>query len=206
MLIPIHPVDPEPRKVQRVAELLGEGGVVVCPTDTVYGFVCSSLQPRAIEKLADLKGVRAAKAELSLIVSDLGQLSTYARALETSVFRLLKRALPGPYTFILPASSEIPKLFKNKRRMVGIRLPDHPVPQALARAMGHALVVASVHDPDGSMEHTADPLLIHERLGDRVAAVIDSGLCGLESSTVIDASQAPPIVLRLGKGDVDGLL
>lgn len=206
MLVPIHPVDPEPRKVQRMAELLSEGGIVVCPTDTVYGFVCSSLQPRAIEKLADLKGVRAAKAELSLIVSDLGQLSTYARALETSVFRLLKRALPGPYTFILPASSEIPKLFKNKRRTVGIRQPDHPVPQALVRALGHALVVASVRDPDESLEHTADPVLIHERLGDRVAAVIDSGLCGLEASTVIDATQGPPVVVRLGKGDIDGLL
>ncbi|MBK8497603.1 MAG: threonylcarbamoyl-AMP synthase [Flavobacteriales bacterium] len=206
MLISIHPIDPEPRKLQRVVDLLNEGGVIVCPTDTVYGFVCSSLQPRAIEKLAELKGVRPAKAELSLIVSDLGQLSAYARALDTAVFRLLKRALPGPYTFILPASSEIPKLFKNNRRTVGIRLPDHPVPQAIVRALGHALVVASVHDTDGLLDHTADPELIHKRLGHGVAAVIDSGMCGLEASTVIDASQGPPKVLRQGKGDVEGLL
>lgn len=206
MLLAIHPANPEPRMVARAVELLNAGGVLVCPTDTVYAFVCSCMHTRAIEQVAALKGVKPAKAELSLIVSDLSQLSTYARAIDTASFRLLKRALPGPYTFILPAGNEIPKLFKNNRRTVGIRAPDHPVPQTLVRALGHALVAASVHDPDGLQEHTTDPALIHERLGHRVAAVIDSGLCGLEASTVIDLTQGLPILLRQGKGDVEGLI
>lgn len=204
-MLSIHPVNPEPRKVALAVELLRAGEVLVCPTDTVYGFVCSAHQPRAIEQVAYLKGVKPMKAELSLICNDLAQLSTYARAVETSTFRLLKRALPGPYTFILPASSDIPKLFKNNRRTVGIRIPDHAVPKALVAALGHALVVASVHDPDLAFEHANDPEHIHKQLGARVAAVIDSGICGLEASTVIDLAQGSPIVLRQGKGEVDML-
>ena len=206
MLIAIHPKDPEPRKIKAVVEKLLDGGVVICPTDTVYAFVCSSQSARAIEEVARLKGVKPQKADLSLICQDLSQLSTYAKAIDTAAFRIMKKALPGPYTFIIPASNEIPKLFKNNKRTVGIRVPDHPIPQALVKELGHALVVASVHDPDKLVDYTTDPERIDEHIGYQVDMVIDGGIGGLQGSTVIDLSNGDPVVLREGKGDLDGLL
>jgi len=206
MLLAIHPKDPEPRKIRAVVDQLNAGAVVICPTDTVYAYVCSAHQPRAIEQVARLKGVKPQRADLSLICADLSQLSLYARAIDTASFRIMKRALPGPYTFIVPASSEIPKLFKNNKRTVGIRVPDHRVPLALVEALGHALVVASVHDPDVLMDYTTDPELIEQHLGNQVDLVIDSGPGGLEASTVIDLSDGAPTVIRKGRGSLDGLL
>lgn len=205
MLLTIHPKDPEPRKIRSVVEKLNAGGVVICPTDTVYAFVCSAHQPRAIEEVARLKGVKPQKADLSLICQDLSQLSTYGRAISTAAFRIMKKALPGPYTFIVPASSEIPKLFKNNKRTVGIRIPAHPIPLAIVEALGHALVVASVHDPDRIVDYTTDPERIDEHLGHQVDLVIDGGMGSLEASTVIDLSEGDPVVLREGKGAVDDL-
>lgn len=206
MLLPIHPKDPEPRKIRQVVELLRDGGVVVCPTDTVYAYVCSSNSARAIEEVARLKGIKPQKADLSLICRDLSQLSLHAKAIDTAAFRVMKKALPGPYTFIVPASHEIPKLFKNSKRTVGIRVPDHPVPQALVEELGCALVATSVHDPDKLIDYTSDPEDIHQHVGHQVALVIDSGPCGLEASTVIDLTQGTTVVLRQGKGPTDDLL
>jgi len=206
MLLAIHPKDPEPRKIRTVVDALLDGAVVICPTDTVYAFVCSAHSSRAIEEVARLKGVKAQKADLSLICSDLSQLSTYAKSVDTASFRIMKRALPGPFTFILTASSEIPKLFKNNKRTVGIRVPDHPIPQAIVRELGHALVVASVHDPDKLVDHTTDPELIHKYLGHQVDIVIDGGIGGSEGSTVIDLTNGDPVVLREGKGQLEGLI
>lgn len=206
MLISIHPKDPEPRKIRIIADKLNAGGVVICPTDTVYAFVCSAHQPRAIEQVARLKGVKPQKADLSLICNDLSQLSTYARAVDTAAFRIMKHVLPGPYTFILQASGEIPKLFKNNKRTVGIRVPDHPIPRALVAELGHALVVASVHDPDKVVDYTTDPERIDEHIGYQVEAVIDGGIGGLEGSTVIDLSDGEPRILRQGRGPTEGLL
>ncbi len=206
MLLAIHPKDPEPRKIQQVLDLLNDGAVVVCPTDTVYAFVCSAERSGAIEQVARLKGAKPQKADLSLICQDLSQLSVYARAVPTSAFRIMKSALPGPYTFIVPASNEIPRIFKNNKRTVGIRVPAHPVPIALVRALGHALVCASVHGSDVFLEHASDPELIHDQFGYQVGAVIDSGAGGLEGSTVIDLSGDEPQVLREGKGTIEDLL
>jgi tRNA threonylcarbamoyl adenosine modification protein (Sua5/YciO/YrdC/YwlC family) len=206
MLLAIHPKNPEPRKIHDVVERLRDGAVVVCPTDTVYAFACSAHQARAMEVIARLKGMKAHKMNLSLICKDLSQLSTYARAIDTPGFRVMKKALPGPYTFIVPASSEIPRLFKNNKRTVGIRVPDHPIPLALVEELGHALVVTSVHDEDELLDHTTDPELIHERLGHQVDLVIDGGIGGLKGSTVIDLTGGEPAVLREGKGPVEGLL
>ena len=206
MLLAIDARDPEPQNVKRVADLLREGGVVICPTDTVHAYICSAHQPRAIERIAKLKGVRAHKAELSLICTDISQLALYSRPVGTPFFRILKSALPGPFTFILPASAEIPKLFKTNRRTVGIRIPDHAVPHAIALELGHALVAASVHDPDRMVDYTTDPQLIHEFHSNEVDLVIDSGTGGMEASTVIDLTGDQPILLRQGKGEVDGLL
>lgn len=206
MLIAIHPRNPEPRKVQQMVDLLNNGGVLICPTDTVYAFVCSAEQPRAIEAVARLKGARPQKADLSLICRDLSQLSLYARAIPTPSFRIMKAALPGPYTFIVPASNEIPRIFRNNKRTVGIRVPDHPVPQALVKALGHALVCASVHGTDLLLDHASDPQEMRTHFGPEVGAVIDSGTGGLEGSTVVDLSGPEPVVLREGKGTIDGLL
>jgi tRNA threonylcarbamoyl adenosine modification protein (Sua5/YciO/YrdC/YwlC family) len=205
MLLAIHPKNPEPRKIQQVVDLLRSGAVVVCPTDTVYAFVCSAEQPRAIEAVTKLKGTRPNKAELSLICQDLSQLSLYARSVSTPAFRTMKKALPGPYTFIVPASTEIPRIFKNNKRTVGIRVPDHPVPMALVAAIGHALVCTSVHGVDALMDHAADPEQIDEQMGHLVALVIDSGVGGLEGSTVVDLSEPEPKVLREGKGPIEDL-
>lgn len=206
MLLELHPKNPEPRKIRMAVEALRNGGVVVCPTDTVHAFVCSAESARAIEELARLKGARPGKAELSLICAGLSQLSDYARVTDTASYRILKRALPGPFTFILPASAAIPKLFKNNRKTVGIRVPDHPVPQLLVQELGHALAATSVHDPDHILDHTAEAALIHERFGHQIAMVLDAGPCGLEPSTVIDLSQGEPLVLREGKGDSSAVL
>jgi tRNA threonylcarbamoyl adenosine modification protein (Sua5/YciO/YrdC/YwlC family) len=205
MLLAIHPKNPEPRKVREVVQQLNRGAVVVCPTDTVHAFACSAHQPKAIEAIARLKGTKAHRTDLSLICKDLSQLSLYARAISTPAFRTMKKALPGPYTFIVPASNEVPKLFKNNKRTVGIRVPDHAIPLALVEELGHALVVTSVHDADEMMEHATDPERIDERIGKQVDLVIDGGVCGLEGSTVIDLTGDAPMVLRQGKGAVTGL-
>lgn len=206
MLFAVHPKNPEPRKIRTIVDHLNAGGVLVCPTDTVYAFICSAHQVRAIEQVAKLKGVKPQKAELSLICKDLSQLSLYARAIDTASFRIMKHALPGPYTFVVPASTEIPKLFKNNRHTVGIRVPDHAIPLAIVAELGHALVVASVHDPDKVVDYTTDPAVIDDHIGHQVELVIDGGICGLEGSTVIDLTQGAPVVLREGKGPVDELL
>lgn len=206
MLLAIHPKNPEPRKIHDVVQRLNAGAVVVCPTDTVYAFACSAQHARAIEAIARLKGKKAHKMNLSLICKDLSQLSRYARAIDTPGFRVMKKALPGPYTFIVPASHEIPKLFKNNKRTVGIRVPDHPIPLALVEELGHALVVTSVHDEDELLDHTTDPELIEDRIGHQVELVIDGGIGGMEGSTVIDLTGTEPVVLREGKGVVEGLI
>ncbi len=205
MLLAIHPKNPEARKIADVVDRLNKGAVIVCPTDTVYAFACSAHQPRAIEAIARLKGTKTEKTNLSLICKDLSQLSLYARAIATPSFRVMKKALPGPYTFIVPASSQIPHLFKNKKHTVGIRVPDHPIPVALVEGLGHALVVTSVHDEDQVMEHTADPEVIHERIGNQLELVIDGGMGGMQGSTVIDITGGEPTVIREGKGPVDVL-
>ncbi len=205
MLLEIHPLNPEPRKVAEVVRILQKGGVVIIPTDTVYAYACSSEQARAIEQVTRFKGAKPGKADLSLVCSDLSQLALYSRQLSTPAFRTMKTALPGPYTFIVLASSEIPKLFKNNKRTVGIRVPDHAIPLAIVKELGHALVVASVHDNDTLLEYTTDASLIEENVGHQVDLVVDGGTGGREGSTVIDLSGDEPEVLRAGKGPIEGL-
>ncbi|MBK8226719.1 MAG: threonylcarbamoyl-AMP synthase [Flavobacteriales bacterium] len=206
MLVDIHPTHPEPRKIKAAVDALRAGEVIVCPTDTVHAFVCSAESARAVEELARLKGGKRGKAELSLICESLSHLSDYARVTETAAYRIVKRALPGPFTFILPASTAIPKLFKNNRKTIGIRVPDHAVPQAIVKELGHALAATSVHDPDTLLDHTSEAWRIEELFGHQLAMVLDAGPCGLEPSTVIDLSQSEPLVVRQGKGDPSAVL
>lgn len=205
-LLAVHPKDPEPRKIKEVVDVLNDGGVVVVPTDAVYAFVCSAKQPRAIDRVAGLKGVRPEKAELSLICRDLSEAAIYARQLDTSVFRMMKRALPGPYTFILPATAEVPNIFKMKRRTVGIRVPSNAIIQRILEELGHPLVAASVHGTDPFMTHPGDAETIHDQFAGKVDLIVDGGPGDVVGSTVIDATGPEPRVVREGLGSLDGVL
>jgi tRNA threonylcarbamoyl adenosine modification protein (Sua5/YciO/YrdC/YwlC family) len=201
----LDPKNPDPAVIRECAELLRAGEIIVCPTDTVYAFVCSCTNARGIERLAKLKGVRLNKANLSLLCSDLSDLSRYAKQVSTPSFRIMKQALPGPYTFILQASNMIPSLFKNKKRTVGIRVPDDRICSALVEELGVALAATSVHtdENDTVQVHLSDPTDILSIKGHLVAAILDGGARGLTGSTVVDLSGDEPTVIREGKGSLD---
>ena len=163
MLVNIHPDNPDPRKVRQVVECLLDGGVIIYPTDSVYAIGCDLSRIRSVERVAKVRGVSMKDARFSLVCRDLSHLSEYTKPVENNIYKLMKRALPGPYTFILNASSNVPKIFKAKRKHIGIRVPDHPVALALVSALGNPLVATSVHDDDEVIEYTTDPELIHER-------------------------------------------
>jgi tRNA threonylcarbamoyl adenosine modification protein (Sua5/YciO/YrdC/YwlC family) len=183
-------------------EILRKGGLVIYPTDTVYGLGCDITNSRALERLARIKGVKPDKANWSFICADLSNLSDYARQIDTPTFKILKRALPGPYTFILPGSNQLPKDFK-KRKTVGIRVPDNRIAQALVMGLGHPIVSTSIHDDDDVLEYTTDPELIYEKWNKLVDVVIDGGYGDNVASTVIDLSGPEPEVIRQGKGDLN---
>jgi len=206
MLISIHPENPDPRRVRQVCELLDRDGVMIVPTDTVYAFTCKLGSSKGLDALAKLKGVKAEKAQFSLICKDLSELSFYTKPLANEVFKMMRRALPGPYTFILEASGQVPKWFKGKKKTIGIRVPDHGATLAIVETLGCPLLVTSVHDDDEIVEYTTDPELIHERYGERCEGVIDGGVGHLEPSTVIDCSDGVPEVIREGLGPLDALL
>ena len=205
MLISIHPENPDPRRVRQVCELLDRDGVMIVPTDTVYAFACKLGSSKGLDALAKLKGVKAEKAQFSLVCKDLSELSAYTKPLANEVFKMMRRVLPGPYTFILEASSQVPKWFKGKKRTIGIRVPNHGATLAIVETLGRPLLVTSVHDDDEIMEYTTDPELIHERWGERCDGVVDGDIGHLEPSTVIDCSDGIPEIIREGLGSVDAL-
>jgi tRNA threonylcarbamoyl adenosine modification protein (Sua5/YciO/YrdC/YwlC family) len=201
-LIKIYPENPNPKAVNQAMEVLKAGGLVIYPTDTVYGLGCDITNSRALEKLARIKGIKLEKANWSFICADLSNLSDYVRQIDTRTFKILKRALPGPYTFILPGSNSLPKDFK-KKKTVGIRVPDNTIARALVEALGHPIVSTSIHDEDDVIEYTTDPELIFEKWGGLVDLVIDGGYGDNIASTIIDLSGPEPEVIREGKGDLD---
>lgn len=204
--IKIYPENPNERHVKQVIDVLRNGGVIIYPTDTVYSFGCDLTNAKAVERVARLKGTKPEKADFSLIFNDLSMLSTYTKSVDTPTFKVLKKLLPGPYTFILQASTAIPKLFKNKKKTVGIRIPDNNIPRAFVEALGNPIIATSVHDEDDVIEYTTDPELILEKFNDLVDLVIDGGYGDNFASTVIDYTGTEPTVLREGKGDIDFLL
>ena len=201
-LLRIYEENPNPKAVAKVIQVLRKGGLVIYPTDTVYGLGCDITNTRALEKIARIKGIKLDKANWSFICADLSNLSDYVRQINSTTFKILKRALPGPYTFILPGSSNLPKDFK-KKKTVGIRVPDNSSAQTLVRELGNPIVSTSIHDEDELLEYTTDPELIYEKWNNLVDIVIDGGYGGNVASTVIDLSGDEPEVLREGKGSLD---
>lgn len=200
--IRIYEENPNPKEIQRVVEVLRKGGLVIYPTDTVYGLGCDITNSRALEKIARIKGIKLEKANWSFICADLSNLSDYARQIDTATFKILKRALPGPYTFILAGNNNLPKDFK-KKKTVGIRVPDNNIARSLVTALGNPIVSTSIRDEDDVLEYTTDPELIHEKWDNLVDVVIDGGYGGNIASTIIDLSTGVPEVVREGKGDID---
>lgn len=199
--IKIYPENPNPKEIKKVVDVLKKGGLVIYPSDTVYGLGCDITSTKALEKLARIKGIKLEKAKWSFICADLSNLSDYVRQIDTRTFKILKRALPGPYTFILPGNNNLPKNFK-KRKTVGIRVPDNNIAQVLVKELGNPIVSTSIYDEDELLEYTTDPELIYEKWGKLVDIVIDGGYGGNVASTIIDLSESEPKIIREGKGDL----
>ncbi|WGK64800.1 L-threonylcarbamoyladenylate synthase [Croceiramulus getboli] len=202
--IKIYEENPNPKAIKKVVDILKDGGLIIYPTDTVYGLGCDITNTRALEKIARIKGVDLEKANFSFVCEDLSNLSDYVRQIDTPTFKILKRALPGPYTFILPGNNNLPTVFK-KKRTVGIRVPDNAITLALVKGLGNPIISTSIKDEDEVIEYTTDPELIFEKWENLVDCVIDGGYGGNVASTVIDLNEPEPLVIRDGKGDLSVL-
>lgn len=205
MLLEIHPANPQPRNIKMVVDCLKAGGVVIYPTDTIYGIGCSIFNADAIARIARIKGIELKKAQFSFICSDLSHLSDFAASVPTPVFRLLKAALPGPYTFILPASRQVPKIMRTKKDTVGIRIPENHICHAIVHELGHPIMSASL-PTDGDVEYFTDPEVMFEVFGNVVDIVIDGGPGNILSSTVIDCTDGTPVLVREGAGPWKNLI
>lgn len=199
--IKIYEENPNPKAIQKVVSVLRKGGLVIYPTDTVYGLGCDITKTKALDKIARIKGIKLSKAKWSFLCADLSNLSDYVRQIDTATFKILKRALPGPYTFILPGNNNLPKEFK-KKKTVGIRVPDNAICTALVEELGNPIVSTSIRDDDELLEYTTDPELIYEKWEKLVDIIIDGGYGGNIASTIIDLSEGEPTVVREGKGDL----
>ncbi|WKD86863.1 putative protein YciO [Polaribacter huanghezhanensis] len=200
--IKIYSENPNQKEIDKVVKVLQNGGLVIYPTDTVYGLGCDITNTKALEKIAKIKGIKLDKANFSFICNDLSHLSDYVKQIDTATYKLLKRALPGPYTFILPGSNSLPNAFK-KKKTVGIRVPDNSIALEIVKALGNPIVSTSIYSDDDILEYNTDPELIFERWQHKVDIVIDGGYGDNEASTVIDLTAAEPLVLRAGKGSLD---
>lgn len=203
-LVRIFEENPNEREIEKVIAVLRKGGLIIYPTDTVYGLGCDITNTKAMEKVAKIKGVKLAKANFSFICSDLSNLSDYVKQIDTPTYKILKKALPGPYTFVLPSSNNLPKAFKNKKT-VGIRVPDNNIIRELVEKLGNPIVSTSIYDEDDLIEYTTDPELIFEKWSNHVEIVIDGGYGGNIPSTVINLSEGEITILREGKGETDFL-
>lgn len=200
MLIKIYPENPNQREIDRVVDVLRDGGMVIYPTDTVYAIGCDAMNVRAVEKICQIKGVNPQKSNLSIICYDLSNISEYARV-SNAAFKLMKKNLPGPFTFILPTSNELPKIYKHKKE-VGIRVPDNSIIRELVHVLGNPILTMSIHDEDDIIEYSTDPELINEKYEDTVDIIIDGGYGGLEASTVVNCTTDDFEVIRQGKGEL----
>lgn len=201
MLVNVHPENPQERIVKQIADCLKDGGVIIYPTDTVYGLGCDIFQPKAVERICRIKGINPEKANLSFVCSDLSDLSKYARSISTPQYRFIKQYIPGPFTFILPASKEVPKILKSKRNTIGLRVPDHTITHAIAAALGHPILSSSL--PGDMVEEYTDPDLIHSKFEKLVDMVVNGGIGGMQYSTIVDMTDEQPEIIRQGMGEVE---
>jgi tRNA threonylcarbamoyl adenosine modification protein (Sua5/YciO/YrdC/YwlC family) len=203
MLIKIYQENPSPKHIRRVVDMLESGGIIIYPTDTVYAMGCDVKAVRTIEKIARFKGMNPINPDLSLIFHDMSQLSEYTIIRDNNIFKLLKRNLPGPFTFIVQANSQIPKMFRNKKKTVGIRIPANPIILEIVKELGRPIITTSVHDQDEVIEYTTDPELIHEKYKSFVDIVVDGGCGKNEASTIVDCTGDEIIIVRQGLGELE---
>ncbi len=202
MLLKIHKENPDPKKIKTIVECLKKGGLIIYPTDTVYGIGCDVNNKKAMEKLCRIKGLNIKKHKLSFICYDLSHISKFTKHLTTIVYKVMKRTLPGPYTFILKANNDIPRLFKNSKKEIGIRIPNNNIPREIVKELGNPIVTTSVKDEDLIIEYSTDPELIYLHFKNLVDIVIDGGYGDTEPSTIIDYTDEKPKIIRKGKGDI----
>ena len=200
--VKVYDQNPNATEINKIVGILKKGGLIIYPTDTVYGLGCDITNAKAVEKIARIKGIKVDKSNFSFICNDLSHLSDYVKQIDTPTYKLLKRALPGPYTFILPGSKSLPKVFK-KKKTVGIRIPNNNIVRAIVKALGNPIISTSIHDEDDVIEYTTDPELIFEKWEHLVDVVIDGGFGGNLASTIIDLTDAVPKIIREGKGTTD---
>ncbi len=204
MLLHLHPVNPQPRNIKTIVECLLDGGVIVYPTDTIYGLGCDIFQHKAVERICRIKQVDPAKAQLSFVCYDLSDLSNYTKSISTPLYRMLKNYLPGPYTFILPASKQVPKILKSKKDTIGLRIPDNTIARCLVRELGHPILSSSL--PGDMVEEYTDPEMIHDKFEKLVDIVVDGGIGGILPSTIVDCTGDEPVVTRKGLGVWEGVV
>lgn len=200
MLIKLYEENPNPKEIEKLVKILQDGGLIIYPTDTVYAIGCDALNVRAVEEICKMKGINPTKSNLSIICYDLSNISEYAKV-DNATFKLMKKNLPGPFTFILNTTSSLPKIYKNKKT-VGIRVPDNNIIRELVLRLGNPILTTSVKDEDEVIEYTTDPELIYEKYRDAVDVVIDGGYGGVEGSTVVDCTDDEPEIVRQGKGEL----
>lgn len=206
MLIKIYPENPNPKAIEQVVEVLKKGGVIIYPTDTIYGLGCDITNQKAIEKVCRIRGIKPEKANLSFICYDLSHISDYIKPIDNTTFRILKKALPGPFTFIFNANNNVPKLLSSNKKTVGIRVPDNTIARCIVKELGNPIVSTSIRDDDELIEYGTDPELINEKFGDMVDLVIDGGYGDNEPSTVVDFTNGTFEILRQGKGILEDII
>ena len=206
MLLKIYPENPNPKAIQQVVECLNDGGVIIYPTDTIYGIGCDIFKQKSIERIIQIQGLNKKKSSLTFICHDLSQLSDFTKPLENHIFKTMKRALPGAFTFILDANNNVPKLIQSNKKTVGIRVPDNTICREIVSSLGHPILSTSVKDEDEIIEYITDPELLYEKYGDLVDIVIDGGYGNNIPSTVVDCTSGECEIIREGKGDINLIL
>lgn len=206
MLLRINPNRPNVNEIQQVVECLRSGGVIIYPTDTVYGMGCDINQPKAVEKVCRIKGIKSKNANFSFICSDLSHLSDFTKPISSTTFKVMKKSLPGPFTFILQANSKVPKLFSSKKKTVGIRVPDNIICSEIVNELGNPIMSTSIHDEDDIIDYTTDPESIYEKYKDKVDIVIAGGYGNNEASTIVDCTTDEFEIIRQGLGNLDDFM
>ena len=206
MLIKIYPENPNERAIDQVVEVLRKGGLIIYPTDTIYGLGCDITNPKAIEKICRIRGIKPEKANFSFICHDLSHISDFIKPIDNTTFRVLKKALPGPFTFIFNANNNVPKLLSSNKKTVGIRVPDNNIARCIVKELGNPILSTSIKDDDELVEYSTDPELIYEKYQELVDLVIDGGYGDNEASTVIDCTNGEFEIIREGKGDIEAFL